>query len=216
MASEHCVVVGDVIDSRKVEDREQLRRRLETGIARANDAVRNALAAPFEILKGVDELAGVLAGPATAYRAMRELTEAIHPAEIRFAVIWGTVDVGADASTVAAMDGPAFHRADESLARVERKNRYVSLAIGSSPGVFETLLEDLIELVLRRKDEWTERQTELVERYRELDSMTAVAEAEGVSTQAVSKGLSRADARRIGEIETDITAAFEQLDREVR
>lgn len=216
MTSEHCVVVGDVIGSREVEDRELLRGRLETGITRANEAVGNESVAPFDILKGVDEFAGVLAGPATAYQAIRELSEAIHPAEIRFAVIWGAVDVGVDASTVAAMDGPAFHRADERLARVERKDRYVSLAIGSSPGVFETLLEDLIELVLRRKGEWTERQAELVAQYRELDSMTAVAQAEGVSTQAVSKGLSRADARRIEEIETDITAAFEQLDQEIR
>jgi len=93
------VIVGDVVDSRAVEDREALHGRLESGMERANDAVGDRLVAPFTTLKGVDEVGGVLTDPGRAYHAVRELTDAIHPTAIRFAVVWGDVDVAPTPTT---------------------------------------------------------------------------------------------------------------------
>lgn len=217
MSTRCCVVLGDVVGSRSVEDREALRESLEAGVAAANDAVDDRLVAPFTILKGVDEFAGVLADPAGVDRALWHLVEALHPTEVRVAVVWDAVDVGADAGDVAAMDGPAFHEADRLLDEIASDERHVGLALaaGGEAKPDETiavnLLEAIVDLLLARKYAWTERQAELVGRYREADSMTAVAEFEGVTVQVVSKTLARADAQAVLRTERAIARGFEYL-----
>jgi len=116
---------------------------------------------------------GVLTDPGRAYHAVRELTDAIHPTAIRFAVVWGDVDVGADADDVARMDGPAFHEADDLLGDVERADRYVSLSVDRTD---KWLVDptNQIDLVCMWKAGWTARQMEVARRYRDLGEMAAV------------------------------------------
>lgn len=71
MSHRACVVVGDVVRSRSVEDRERLREALLDGLDRVNAALSDRLLAPFATLKGVDELGGVLNGLAGVERALR-------------------------------------------------------------------------------------------------------------------------------------------------
>lgn len=214
MANRRCVVVGDVVGSRSVADREALREGLEAGVAATNDELRERLVAPFAILKGVDEVAGVLAGPAGVDVALRALPEAIHPTPIRLAAVHGVVDVGADSGAVAEMDGPAFHEADEVLAAVADDDRHVGLSMpDAGEPIVVDLLEGLANLLLAWKGEWTERQAELVGRYRGAESMTALAEAEGITVQVVSKTLARAGAKTVLRTESEMSRGFEYLDR---
>lgn len=215
MATGCCVVVGDVVGSRSVDDREALRDDLEAAVAAANAEVGDRLVAPFAILKGVDEVAGVLADTAGADRALWALAEGIHPTGIRFAVVRGEVDVGVDSGDVAAMDGPAFHEADRVLEAVAADDRHVGLSIdGAGEPVVVELLEALANLLLAWKGEWTARQAELVGRYRGAASMTALAEAEGITVQVVSKTLARAGAETVLRTETGMSRGFEYLSRE--
>ncbi|MHB9288917.1 SatD family protein [Halobacteriales archaeon Cl-PHB] len=212
MATTACVVTGDVVGSRSVDDREALRERLERGVAAANDALADDLLAPFAILKGVDEVAGVLASAAGVDRALQALGEAIHPTEMRFAVVRGTVDVGADSGVVSQMDGPAFHRADELLETLATEDRYVGLDLGAeADSITVDLLEGLCDLLCAWKGEWTERQADLVGKYRQAESMTAVADAEGVTVQVVSKTLGRAGAETVLRTERRIGRGFDSL-----
>lgn len=215
MTTRCCVVVGDVVGSRSVADREALRADLEAGVRATNDELEDRLVAPFAILKGVDEVAGVLADPAGADRALWTLAEAIHPTTMRFALVQGEVDVGRDTGNVAEMDGPAFHEADEILDAVAADDRHAGLSFedADEPVVVE-LLEGLVNLLLAWKSEWTERQAELVGGYREAESMTALARAEEVTVQVVSKTLARAGAQTVLRTESGIARGFEYLARE--
>ncbi|MFC6756264.1 hypothetical protein ACFQER_05590 [Halomicroarcula sp. GCM10025894] len=58
MNGRRCVVVGEVLEPRSVNDREALRASLEAGIERANEALREQLVAPFSVLRGVEEIGG--------------------------------------------------------------------------------------------------------------------------------------------------------------
>lgn len=215
MSVDRCVVVGDVVGSRRVEDRAGLREVLADGVERANELLGDALVAPFATLKGVDELGGVLEDLAGSYRAIRTLVEAIHPTEIRFAVVWGEIDVGVDATDVASQDGPAFHRADALLEEIADEDRYVAFEAPGGPASLATTVGNQMELLCMWKAEWTERQAELVRHYREAGSMTAVAERLDVTVQTVSKTLGRARAERILAIEADLEAAMADLAAEV-
>jgi len=212
MAEPRCVVLGDVVASRDATDRAAVGAALDTGIDRANDAAADSLHAPFTVLKGVDEVGGVLTRPDDAYDAMRAIVEALHPHEIRFGVAWGTVDVAPNATDVAAMDGPAFHRADEALTRVADADRYVGLALADlATAPTPTLLAGQCDLLFLLKAEWTPRQCEVVTAYRGADTMTAVADDLGVTVNTVSRTLQRAHAHLVLAVEAELADAFSSL-----
>ncbi|WEL22100.1 SatD family protein [Halorhabdus sp. BNX81] len=211
MTTRRCVVIGDVIGSREVDDRTALRDRLETGLEAVNDALADRLVAPFATLKGVDEVGGVLESPEGAYRALQLLTEAIHPTTMRVAIVHGSVDIGANTGDVAEMDGPAFHTADDALGRLDERERLVALSFEEAHSWQVGLIEAQMELLSMWKEAWTPRQAEVVRTYRDAATMGAAAKRLGVSVQSVSKTLKRARAVTIIEIEETLETALSHL-----
>jgi len=203
-------VLGDVVDSRAVEDRAALRRRLEDACERVSDAHADAVVAPFTPLKGVDELAGVLSTPAPVYDVVDRFRAALHPHELRVGVAAGEIDVGTGSNDPAAMDGPAFHRADELLVDIEGTAFRFAMDLGDEH--LDTVVADEVNLLLFRKREWTDHQREVVRRYREAGSQAGVAAAMDVSQPAVSRTLERAMWPTIREIEGRLRATLERYE----
>lgn len=212
MGERRCVVLGDVIGSRQVDDRAAVGKALEAGLAQANERAADAVHAPFTVLKGVDEVGGVLTTPGPVYTVIQTIAEAIHPHEIRFGVAWDIVDVAADSDDVAVMDGPAFHHADARRSDVADQDRYVGLDLDAlaEPPV-STLLAGQCDLLFLWKSAWTPRQCEVVRAYRDAETMTAVAEDLGVAVNTVSRTLQRAHAHPLLAIEAELRDAFSQL-----
>ena len=203
---EGYVVLGDVVDSRETEDREALRERLDGACEAVNDAHEEAVLGPFTLLKGVDELAGVLSTPAPVYDVVDGFRAALHPHELRVAAAGGVVDVGVDTGDPARMDGPSFHRADDLLTDIEDTEFRFAMDLGDDR--LDDVVADEVNLLLFRKREWTDHQREVVRRYRDLESQAAVAEALGVSQPAVSRTLERAMWPTIREIEGRLRATL--------
>lgn len=200
------VVLGDVVASRSVEDRGALSERLAAACEAVGAANEDAVAAPFTPLKGVDELAGVLSSPAPIYDVVDGFRERLHPQELRVAVAAGEIDVGADTDDPARMDGPAFHRADDLLAEIGGTDFRFAMDLGEDR--LDATVADEVNLLLFRKREWTDRQREVVRRYRELGAQEAVADELGVSQPAVSRALERAMWPTIREIEGRLRTTF--------
>jgi predicted DNA-binding protein YlxM (UPF0122 family) len=177
-----------------------------------NEELSNRLVAPFQSLKGVDEIGGVLGDLRGAYHAIRVLTEAVHPVEIRFAIAWGDVDiVGAD-DDVTEMDGAAFHDADDALARLRDRNRYISVVVDRpEQDWLVRLLSNQFELLLILKHELTERQMEILRAYREARRLSPVAGEYGVTVQSISTTLKRAMAQPMLDIEAELEVAEERF-----
>lgn len=194
------VLLGDVVDSRHVDDREAFGRRLADACAAVTDAHGDAFDAPLEPLKGVDEIGGVLTDPAVLYDVLDGLRDRLHPQELRVAVAAGEVDVGVDTGEVARMDGPAFHRADELLTGLAGSPLRVALDLDTAP--LDAAIADEVNLLFRLKAGWTDHQRRVVDAYRRAGSQSAAAADLGVSQAAVSQALSRADYATVREIET--------------
>lgn len=190
---EACVVVADVVGSREVEDRGAFGRTLRNALARMNDRHADELAADFAVLKGVDEFAGVLATPTSLVAVVTDLQAALHPVSARYAAVEGTIDVEVDADDVRRMDGPAFHRADELLADL-RDGRF---ALELDEARLAWAVTAGLDVVLARRENWTERQVEVVESYSRHGTQRATADALDVSQQAVSRVLTQADHGRV-------------------
>jgi hypothetical protein len=205
------VVLGDVVDSQAIDDREAFQDDLRDALAAASEA--DEVVAPFVLQKGVDEFVGVLASPAGLYDALRTVREALRPRRARFAAVHGAVDVGAAAGDARTMDGPAFHRADELIREAERLGVAVRLAVDGSP--LEQALEDETNLLLDRRAGWTARQAELVGAYERAESQRAVADDLGLAASTVSEALSAANAAQTLRYERRLADGLDRLSERV-
>lgn len=184
------VVLGDIVNSRDIEDRSAFQDRLSSACDAVNEAHREHLYAEFAILKGVDEIGGVLASIDPVYDVVDRLAASIRPYRIRVAVAAGTIDVGAESDDVAEMDGPAFHDADRLLDRVEDDGLPFGMSVGDD--LLDTVVADEINLLLLSKRRWTDRQREIIDAYEQSGTQADVARALDITQPAVSKALDRA------------------------
>lgn len=201
---QRVVVLGDIIESRDLDDRAAFAHRVRGVIEEVNGSFGDDLAAPFTMLKGIDEFVGVLASVAPLYRVFDAIQRGIAPVEARVVAVAGEIDVASD--DAAGLDGPAFHEADELLGALERRDLFVDAAVGDA--AFDALIAGEANALHLLKRRWTDRQREVIARYRETGTQTATAEALGVSQQTVSDVLAAAEWPRIEWLEVDLNDAL--------
>jgi len=192
-AEPRYVVLIDIVSSREITDRSAFESRLSDAMSRINEAESEHLATPLTRMKGIDEFGCVLTRLGPLPSIVGRFLDTIHPTLARFGVATGGIDIGNDRDTVAEMDGPAFHRANALLERLESDELFIRLDVGEP---MDALVSGALNsLVLARKDV-TERQMEAVRAYEEYGTQTAVGEQLGTAQQAVSDMLSRAEYHR--------------------
>ncbi|WP_254863242.1 SatD family protein [Halovivax gelatinilyticus] len=183
------VVLGDVVDSRSITERDRFRETFAEARERVARRYESAFVAGPSVLKGIDELGGVLSTLEPVYDIVVTLQTALHPHAIRIAVASGEISVGPDGS-VAQMDGEAFHRATELLEAIERDGLRFGLDTGTHP--LDTAIAGEINLLVHVRESWTDRQREVVTRYERAPTQRAVASELEISQQAVSNVLQSA------------------------
>jgi len=198
--------LGDVVGSTGIRDREGFRERIERACTAANRAYSEDAYAGFKVLKGLDEIGGVLSGLRHAYRVIDTIAEHLRPNAIRFVVVWGQIDTAAETRDVARMDGPAFHLGAEMM--LELKQSGLRFALRSDHELLDAAISGEINLLLMLKESWTAKQHEVIEAYRNTGSQSEAARLLGVTQQAVSKTLSRSLWREIMAIEGRLNAGL--------
>lgn len=203
-----CVLLGDVVGSRDLADREQFRERLRSACRVVNRSYEDAVLAPATPLKGVDELGVVFEERRATYGIAAALLGGVHPVEVRFGVAEGRIDVGETSADVTAMDGPAFHRADELVESARASGLLFDADFGDP--TLDRAIADEINLLLRRRADLTERQLEYVHAYERRGTQAAAAEALGVTQQSVSKELRQVGWPFVREIEGRLAETLEE------
>jgi len=185
------------------------RGRLEHALGALTREHGGKLLSSLETADRSPECSGVLVDLTAAYPIARSLAETFFPAPVRAAAAWGELPRReADADP---LDAPAFEVAAELLYRVRKEDRLL-LVQGESPAL-DPVLNALIQLLYRDMRQWTERQCEIVRRYRKERRQEGVARELGVSQQAVSGSLVSAGWPTLVEAET---ALVDLLSRSAR
>jgi len=104
----YTVVVGDLVGSSKLRDRQSLAQKIESVLALLSKQFEHDFIAPLILTRGMDELSGVLLSPKNSYNICTWLNEEIYPLRFRCAVVEGLLDVGVDSGSARKMDGEAF------------------------------------------------------------------------------------------------------------
>jgi hypothetical protein len=207
---DHYVVLGDVVQSRDIDARPQFRSMLAEACDRVSRQYKDDVFAPFQLLKGVDELGGVLSSAVRIYDIVKDLFDALHPHQLRIGVVLGEIDVGAETGVVSKMDGPAFHRGDELLDSIEQSDLLFEARTGRER--FDLAVSDEINLLLAHRQQWTDRQREIIACYERRENQYEVADELGISQQAVSKTLGKASWPMIRHVEERLDRVLEEYE----
>lgn len=211
MKQKFYVMLGDVIASRRITDREIFQRKLEEACSNANLDFVEDIYADFNILKGIDEIGGVLLNITSVYKIINALQEQFYPHSMRFALVFDYIDTAVESQEVSKMDGPAFHRASDILNNLKGSRLIFKMSINDE--IMEKMVTGEINLIFLLKKSWSLRQRRILYEYRKIGNQNMVAKALGISQQAVSKALNRSMWKEISGIEEDLNYVLQYPSR---
>lgn len=205
-------VIGDIRGSREAEDRAALQERFQGALDGASTGPASLpTGAPLSgptITTG-DEFQALFedAGPALGF-AVR-VTEAMHPARLRFGIGRGALETPLNEDDAIGMDGPCFHRARSAVQ--DSAGRRAWVAVEGFGERIDRAADATLALVAAVREGWTDRQREYASAYRELGVQHEVAERFDVAKSTVSESLAAARAK---ETLQALAATASLLDRE--
>lgn len=199
MTGHNCVVLADVVNSQKIEERERFEQKLKTAIATINKRHQEFIHTEFAVIKGVDEFGGVINSIGPVAEIQKTFSRILHPEQFRMAVVIDTIDVNKDSERISEMDGRAFARGDTILSGLERSG--FRFALSGQYGYIDDLISDEINLLEIIRSNWSEKTAEIVKQYEKYDKQKEVADRLNISPQNVSYHLSKPSVELVLKIE---------------
>lgn len=205
------LILGDVVSSRDIEDKTAFQKKINNTIQRINHIYRNDIYADFKILKGIDEIGGVLLSVANSYEIVTFINDCLHPDAMRFVVVRGQIEIAYETQDVSKMDGPVFHKAASLMAQLRKSGSLFVIYTGND--VTDPLFSDIANLILTQKYDWYPHQVKVVSEYRYLKNQKKVAQKLGITQQAVSKVLRYVNWKEIARVEQEINLLLARYDK---
>ena len=161
-------VIGDMKDSRHLENRKEVQVRLQGILDRLNKKYKDEIVSRFLITLG-DEFQGLLSSGKYILDMVNEIRMAMHPVRLRFGIGFGQITTDIRTEMALGADGPGYYRAREAvelLKEREKKNRSVlselCLKMDETHRDKEILLNTVFDLMYVVESGWTDRQREVI------------------------------------------------------
>lgn len=202
MKQKFYVILGDVIQSRQINNREDFQKKIEETCKNINTIYAEGIYADFKILKGIDEIGGVLSSVSNIYKIITGILEDIYPNTIRFALVFDYIDTSLETRNVTKMDGAAFHKASEMIRELKMSKLMFDMSVEDE--MLDIAITGQINLIFLLKKNWSATQHNIVREYEKIKKQSEVAEKLGITQQAVSKNLRQSMWKEIRTVEENI------------
>ena len=163
-----AAVIGDIKDSRHLENRKEVQVHLQEILDRLNEKYKDHIVSKFLITLG-DEFQGLLCGGEHILDMLNEIRMEMYPVRLRFGIGFGQITTDIKSEMALGADGPGYYRAREAvelLKEREKKNRPVlaelCLRLDEKDQEKEVLLNTVFDLMYVVESGWTERQRETI------------------------------------------------------
>ncbi len=208
------VINGDIKASRKMRrmERYEWQLFLKSSLVQLNEQYADEIDVPFMITKG-DEFQGVLKHLSDVNKIICKFEQLTYPLQVRFGVGYGNIQKMGSRITI-EMDGPAFHRASKALSIAKQKKRVVWF--NTAVREFDLTVNTIYLLIFAIKNKWSKISFNRYWKYKEFGTYERVAQAEGVSAQAVWDSLHNAHAMEVIEAEKMLEQLFAERDRKMQ
>lgn len=189
--SSTCVLIGDIRNSRDLEDWPTVFGNLEKVLRQVNSKFADDVVVDFVPTVG-DEFQGALRDARNAYSVYVQVGASL-PVGIYCGIGIGDVEkpLGGDVG----MRGTAFYRARDALEECKAKRRSVLVRSSDDACLDDRVTNTLLHFIEVLEGSWTDRQSEVLGFYREHPEYTyeMVGSHFGISKQAISQILKAAD-----------------------
>ena len=163
-----AAVIGDIKDSRHLENRKEVQIRLQRILDRLNEKYKEDIVSRFLSTLG-DEFQGLLSNGEHILDMVNEIRMEMYPVRLRFGIGFGQITTDIKSEMALGADGPGYYRAREAvelLKEREKKNRPVlaelCLRLDEKDQEKEVLLNTVFDLMYVVESGWTERQRETI------------------------------------------------------
>lgn len=192
----HIALIGDIKKSRGLEDRRHVQEKLRKTLDKINKKHPRDISAKFMITLG-DEFQGLLSNGNNVMNIIEEIQMEMYPVEIRFGVGVGAITTDINPEMAIGADGPGFYKARQAmnyLKQNENKNKKqiadIRIEVDGENEVTTTLLNTILQLLAVLKNNWTERQQQIIwDTLKYQESQAKIAERLEVSQSSVQRGL---------------------------
>lgn len=210
MKENYLAMIGDIVDSRHLNNRGDVQVRLENLLKTINSCFSSTIKASFLITIG-DEFQGLLVPSNQALIIANTILEEMHPVKIRFGLGCGHITTALKDSAL-GMDGPAFYAARQAMDYL-KMTKESGLRLSGS-GLDQTLLSAVNALmsslsVIRQF--WPDSFKTALPLLRKELTQQEIADATNVTQSAVSWMLHRAKWRQVTAIEKDLMSLFDLI-----
>lgn len=161
-------VIGDMKDSRHLENRKEVQVRLQGILDRLNEKYKDEIVSRFLITLG-DEFQGLLSNGKYILDMVNEIRMEMYPVRLRFGIGFGQITTDIRTEMALGADGPGYYRAREAvelLKEREKKKRSVlaelCLKMDETHRDKEILLNTVFDLMYVVESGWTDRQREVI------------------------------------------------------
>lgn len=181
----YCAVIGDVVNSRQIENRQVFQNRFRKVISSVNQKYSQYIASNFTVTLG-DEFQGLLSTPYISYEIIKDIKEKLYPTNLVFGIGIGQMYTDFSKEISIGSDGPVYHYAREMVTKAKKKKPTVCY---KSNSIEDDLINSLIYFVESCELSRTKRQSHIVELYNNLESQREVAITLDIKQPVVSRAL---------------------------
>lgn len=205
------VLLGDVISSRALDRRNVFSQKIQKVCESVNAKFSNQLFGDFKILKGLDEIGGVLKGPGPVYKIISLITEELYPVSLNFVFVYNIVDTALETRNTALMDGPAFHKAAIEMNKLKKSR--LTFYMECQNELIDRAITGEVNMLSLIKKHWSSKQHKIARQYEMVKSQKEVAKQFNVTPQAISQTLRNISWKEINAIEQEINDNLEQYEK---
>lgn len=187
---EYIAIIGDIVNSRKSDDRYSTQKKLFDVLNEINTKYKDSLASRFMITLG-DEFQGLLKSGENIVEILEEIEYKLYPVKIRFGIGIGEIKTEIFYNPIGS-DGPAYYKARDAIEYLKHSTLSDIYVITDNKNR-DALLNTVFSLLYTLKDKWTSKQRNVVHKAYKGKNQREIAEELGTTRSAVQQVLKRAD-----------------------
>ena len=160
-AGRYLAVIGDIKDSRDLENRGEVQRKLKAVLDQINHNYRGEIVSEFLITLG-DEFQGLMKISAPVLEIIKYIQRKMYPALLRFGIGIGEISTEINPFAAIGSDGPAYYGAREMIGQVhanEKKNKRtgsdIRLCVYGKKSFEADRINLLLSMIWMIEDDWS-------------------------------------------------------------
>jgi len=195
------VIIGDLVASRKLADRNFVQKNLRDVLKKINKTADSL--SPYTITLG-DEFQAVLQDSSTIFTDAAAIMFALHPVKVRFSFGIGTIATSINTKLAIGMDGEAFHNARKGIEEIKGTGYCFNVTGITSEN--SNMIRKSLFLISNLISHWNKNQLRIFFELCMDNKVKNISKLLHISEQAVYKSIKKEEMHLVREITEEISA----------